>query len=201
MLLETRQNIYVWRAGRFTGLEPVPGSLNTLARDLNNRGVALGIAGIAAGSQPVVWQTDGSVLELAIPQGAVSAFAEAINDHDVAVGGTFIQHPEAVLWQDRAPTILRSLNPADGAEAADVNNREVVVGRSFAEGTTVATLWRHRSPVDLNTRIARNDPARPFVQLKWAVLINDRGQIVARARDSRDADQDITSFYMLTPRR
>lgn len=165
------------------------------------RGVAVGNAGIPSGSQPVLWQQDGSVHQLAIPEGAVSAGAEAINDNDIAVGESFIQHSEAVLWQELVPTLLPLLNATDGADAADVNNREVVAGRSFTAAGTIATIWRHRLPVDLNTLIASDDPARPFVRLTWAVKINNRGQILAQAQDSRDAGQELTSFHLLTPRR
>jgi hypothetical protein len=201
VLLGTFESNYVWRAGSLLPLESLPGSPSTLSIDMNNHGIAVGNAGIPSGSQPVIWQEDGSVRQLPIPQGAVSAGVEAINDHGIAVGESVIQHSEAVLWQELMPTLLPALNATNGADAADVNNHEVVAGRSFTATGSIATIWRHRLPVDLNTRIASNDPARPFVHLEWAVKINNRGQILARAQDSRDAGQDLASWYLLTPRR
>jgi hypothetical protein len=201
VLVRTLDNNYIWRAGSLRRLESVLGGRRISSIDMNNHGVAVGNAPIMSGSQPVLWQQDGSLQQLAIPDGAASAGVEAINDQDIAVGESFIQHSQAVLWQELVPTLLPPLNATVGADAADVNNHEVVAGRSFTADGTIATIWRHRLPVDLNTLIASDDPARPFVRLTWAVKINNRGQILVKAQDSRVAGQDLINYYLLTPRR
>jgi hypothetical protein len=71
-----------------------------------------------------------------------------------------------------------------------INNRDAIVGRSFTDFTArdmVATIWRRGRPSNLNTQVAADDPAAPFVHLQWALLINDRGQIVVQGpRFTRD---------------
>lgn len=59
-------------------------------------------------------------------------------------------------------------------------------------------VWDGTRGQDLGTLISRQDPVQPFVHLHGAMLINNRGQIVARGVDSRRTDGR-TGWYLLTP--
>jgi uncharacterized membrane protein len=66
------------------------------AHALNNAGQIVG----ALGSDPVLWDIDDSVINLGLPEGASSAWANAINDNGVIVGGATVgSQTVAVLWQ------------------------------------------------------------------------------------------------------
>jgi hypothetical protein len=83
----------------------------------------------------------------------------------------------------------------------DINDARTVVGNTVIlqgeETTSIATLWDDDGEVfDLNALIDPDDPLRPFVTLGAAVLIDDRGEIVARGSDLRDPGLTI---YFLTP--
>ncbi len=85
--------------------------------------------------------------------------------------------------------------------AGDINNDGVIVGTTLVlegeETQNIATLWdKDHKVADLNGLILPRDPLRPFVQLYFATLINDRGEIVA---DGRDLRTGLLTTYFLTP--
>jgi uncharacterized membrane protein len=196
---------FVWRNGQLTLLEPLPGS-GTFWRRLNDRRVIIGTANLPGTSVPVLWQ-DAAVMQIELPEGAVSGIGMDINNRDAAIGNAsfpdipFVQsgYSAGFLWREGQTTELPSPDGRNSNFAWDINNRGVVVGYSFRPSEeTVAVIWPRRGdPVDLNGLIAEDDPLKPFVHLREAKLINDRGVIVANGFDSRNAYS--TSTYLLTP--
>ena len=86
------------------------------------------------------------------------------------------------------------------SQPRDINNRGLVVGSSFKnlQVSDTRTVWGGPRGQDVNTLISRQDPHQPFVSLKVAAHINNRGQIVAQGVDSRQPEGHI-SWYLLTP--
>jgi uncharacterized membrane protein len=196
---------FVWRDGHLTPLEPLPGS-GTFARRLNDRGAIIGTAFLPATSVPVLWQ-DATVMQIELPEGAVSGIGMDINNHGAAIGNAsfpdipFVQsgYSAGFLWREGQATELPSPDGRNSNFAWDINNRGVIVGYSFRPSEeSVAVIWPRRGdPVDLNELIAEDDPLKPFVHLREGSSINDRGVIVASGFDSRN--EYSTSTYLLTP--
>jgi uncharacterized membrane protein len=196
----------VWQRHRLTRLQAPPGDANATARVINNRGDVGGV--ISADTfLPAVWR-HGVLTPLPLPQGASAGFVEDLNDRGIAAGG--VNFPDsfdtgAAIWTRRQAIRLPPLAGKNSAIASAVNDHGIVAGRSFSDfivqSDRVATLWRRASAIDLNTLIASGDPLQPFVELRAGLLINDRGQIVAEGRDSRQANPDDESFYLVTPER
>ena len=83
------------------------------------------------------------------------------------------------------------------AEPRGINNIGEIVGTTFFSDSIIATLWVEGVAVDVNQRIAADDPLRSFVTLETAELINERSEIVATGRDSRTPNR--INVYFLTP--
>ncbi len=195
---------FIWQRGEFgQELEPLPGSQSTTATKMNNRGAVVGTATASASlsTTVVIWE-HGTIMPLAAPSDALFVSGVDINNHGTVLGNAnFADHTQAFIWRDGETTLLPLLGGTTWSDATAINNRDTVTGRSFngIAADSVATIWRRGRPSDLNTQVAADDPAQPFVRLQWGLLINDRGQIVARGRDSRAADPEELSLYLLTP--
>jgi len=202
----------IWRRGVLTRLDPPPGLVGGAGR-LNNRGVAVGsaTAGPGTNSLPLLWQ-DGTVMQIELPPGAIGGSSGDINDHGTVIANAFFPtrvgepfgHVTAYVWKDGEITLLPALTSEhQNSSAGSINNRGVVVGSSGTNpGQTFradATIWRGGRAADLNELIGDEDPLKPFVHLESAELINNRGQIVVRVRDSREPHNSI--IYLLTPER
>jgi hypothetical protein len=95
-----------------------------------------------------------------------------------------------------------------GAPLTAINDRGVAIGStSTIRGESVEeipTVWRNGQAADLNTLICSGDPLQPYVRLAptqqgaAALLINNRGQILATGYDSRSP---WGSYFLLTPKR
>jgi hypothetical protein len=144
-------------------------------------------------------------MEITSPTGALFAHGVDINNHGTVLGNANLpDHTQAFIWKDGETRLLPLLPGTTWSDTTAINNRGAVAGRSFTNFTArdmVATIWRRGRPSDLNTQVAPDDPAAPFVHLQWALLINDRGQIVVQGRDSRATNPDEIGFYLLTPQR
>jgi uncharacterized membrane protein len=196
---------FIWQRGAFIReLEPLPGSERTSAVKMNNRGAVVGTASSIATTTAVIWE-QGTIMPLTPPTDARFTAGADINNHGTVLGNAnFDDHTQAFIWKDGEATLLPLLNGTTWSDANAINNRGVVTGRSFNDftaGGRVATIWRRGQPSDLNTQVATDDPARPFVRLEWGLLINDRGQIVVQGRDSRATDPEEIGYYLLTPQR
>ena len=199
-------NNYVWQNGRFARLEPLPDSSLTRAERINDLGTVAGTAFLpdSGTSVAVLWE-NGTIMPLTSPEGARDVNGIDVNNRGVVLlDALFLDEPvhrSASLWREGVLTELPALPGTNDVELFDLSNRDLVVGRTPTEfgAGSVATLWAHGRVIDLNTRIARDDPLQPFVHLESAEMINDNGWIVARGVDSRDANGRVL-FYLLTPR-
>jgi len=195
----------LWYGGQYSHLDPLPGSTSTSVRRLNDFGVVVGTATSLATDTAVLWQK-GTVMPLPKPQGATRVSGIDISDDGtVVMDATFPAapaHTSVVLWKEGQLTVLKSLPGKPWANSMDISNRNVVVGRSFADPASTsgmtATLWRAGVPTDLNTRVLGADPLKSFVHLQWALHISDWGYIVARGVDARFTDGRV-GIYLLTP--
>jgi uncharacterized membrane protein len=193
---------FIWRRGQLTPLDQLPGMGGTPLR-INDQGVVVGTASAAGDSVPVIWR-NGEVMALPLPEGASGALGRDINDHGtVLVNAGVSQQTVSFLWEDGEYTALPVLQGRSSGVASSLNNSDVAVGSTSGPfGTvTVATAWYGQEVVDLNTMVRANDPLRPHVTLERAILVNDRGEIVAIGQDRRDFDAETpaVSHYLLTP--
>jgi uncharacterized membrane protein len=201
---QSGQQYYIWQRGRVTPLERIP-NRRLEARRINDRGVVVGEAhGAGGSSMPLLWQ-DGAAMLLDLPQGATRASGQDINDHNIAiVNATVSGRFAAYLWHEGEYTALPALQGREQTSTSAINNSSVVVGTSYdaSRNSPTATLWHGSQVADLNTLVRENDPLKPYVQLESALLVNDRGEIVARGIDVRDFDQfdaPAVNHYLLTP--
>jgi len=200
---QTGDEYYIWQGGRVTPLERVP-NRRLEPRRINDRGVVVGDASGGGTYLPLLWQ-DGSAMLLDLPNGATSASGDDINDHNVVIVNALgAQGFAAYLWHDGEYTALPALQGHEETRASAINNSSVVVGSSSdASGASkTATVWYGSQVADLNTLVRANDPLKPYVRLESALLVNDRGEIVARGIDLRDFpqfDAPADNHYLLTP--
>ena len=111
----------------------------------------------------------------------------------------------ALLWQADEVTVLPPLDhpAAIGAIPASINDQGQIVGHThFGSGQSLATLWQDGgAALDLNELVSDDDPAKAFVTLTSAVVINDYGLIVVLGEDSRVpvGQEGREAHYLLTP--
>jgi uncharacterized membrane protein len=195
---------FIWQRGRVTPLDRVP-DRGFRANRINDRGVVVGESFVSGSDAvPLLWQ-DGAAMLLDLPEGATSASGRDINDHNtVLVNAQVSQRSAAYLWDEGLYTALPAVPGREQAHSSGLNNAGVVVGTSFnpAESVGTATVWYGLQAADLNTLVRANDPLKPHVRLQSALLVNDRGEIVARGIDLRDFDElgaPADNHYLLTP--
>lgn len=200
---ETGAQYYIWQRGRVTPLERVP-NRGFEARRINDRGVVVGEShGDGGTSMPLLWQA-GAAMLLDLPQGATSASGRDINDHNVVIVNAVVaDRSAAYLWHEGEYTALPSLQGREQTRSSAISNSSVVGTSSDASGASAtATVWHGLQVADLNSLVHANDPLEPYVRLHAALLVNDRGEIVARGMDMRDFDQfgaPADNHYLLTP--
>jgi probable HAF family extracellular repeat protein len=138
--------------------------------------VAISAASFAAPAQAVSDSSDTRqhyYRQIVIDQlpGFQSSSANAVNDRGQVVGGSWTPfgNGHAFLWQRGELTDLGAFQPGDYSDAADINERGDVVGRSAVGYNFHATLWRDGQLVDLGTLNGTRSEA---------TAINNRGQIV-----------------------
>lgn len=184
----------VWQSnGTIRELHPLSGDTVGFAFAINEKGQAVGTSGLCSntsippnnsvyGPHAVLWEADGSPVDLGSLGGALPNVADAINDSGEVVGASQFTdgtiHP--FLWTQA--TGMQDLGILPGAVVTlppcchTINNKGEVVGFSI-DGTTGnmrAVLWQNNGPIDLNTLIATGSPW----SLQAASSINDAGQIV-----------------------
>jgi probable HAF family extracellular repeat protein len=153
----------IWKHGRLSALQLLPGGNNSYALDMNDRGQVVGFADTdvydldcaaakTAGFrfQAVIWEPNGSVRQLAPLDGDTVASAFGINSKGQVVGNSgvcanttpppYVSSAHAVLWErDGTPIDLGSLG---GPVATAINNHGDVSGTSSSgDGLPQAFLW------------------------------------------------------------
>jgi probable HAF family extracellular repeat protein len=190
IIVEAGNGSYLLDGANVQPLEGLPSEAEpTHAVAINERGAIAGNTFTSAGSRAVLWQ-DGAVMDLGVVPGASASFAYALNDRNQVVGIVSIGNAShAMRWSDGVMTLLPRLSPDEAASSpSGINNWGVIVG-----GTTIslpqfhqtATLWFGNHVVELDSLVRADDPLKPFVHLRSAEQINDRGDIVVSGVDSR----------------
>jgi len=179
----------LWNHGTLTLLPGIPGGSFSQPAGINIRGEIVGNSEDASNvANTVLWRH--GVLTVLIK----NSIPGAINDEGQIVG-TLLGSLRPFLWQDGMTTQLPAPpGMAPTGVASGINDWGQIVGSM----SSVAILWQNGTPIDLNTRIARNDPLRRFVYLQGATQINNVGQIVANGTDSRNSAA-VGVWYLLTP--
>lgn len=176
----------VWSPGAAT----VYLGADSSAADLNDVGQVAGRFNEA----PTVWR-NGTPTALSTLNGGY-AVTEAINNAGQVVGWSSTRNGSyhATLWTDTDAIDLGTLGGHSYAHA--VSDEGIVVGESYdADGVLRAFLWDGKVMRDLNSLL---DPA--ISSAGWHLIdaydINERGQIVGRARN---AATGALHSYLLTP--
>jgi len=183
----------VWEPdGQIHQLPPLPGDTISYALGINEEGQSVGVSGTcsntnfplylnpsASAAHGVLWDKDGTPIDLGNLGSSTFTVPAAINDRGVVVGASKIAdgtvHP--FLWTRE--TGMQDLGEPDGAFATGIpcchtiNNRDEIVGFSLGANGPHAYLWKHGQIIDLNTAI----PADSGWTLLFSESINDRGQI------------------------
>ena len=128
--------------------------------------------------------------------------ARDINNWGDIVGSSFITGAaeRAFLWREgkmkALPLLRRDPRGINSAEA--INDWGQIVGYESNlddPGNQTAVLWQHGRAFPLSKLVKREHAHVTFTS---AVMINNRGQIVAMGFDSRIAEQT-PQVYLLTP--
>ncbi len=191
---------FLWRRTGAIELQGLPGMGAGPVR-INDAGVVVGTASGAGNSVPVIWQ-GGAIMSIGLPDGATGGSGRDINDAGTVALDVTTNAPgnATYLWYEGVFTRLPALDGYPSTSAAAINNAAVVVGA--ATGPTVsdtAIVWTNGEVGDLNALVHPNDPLKPFLILRRALHINDRGEIVVRGIDTRNEPSTV-SHYLLTPR-
>jgi uncharacterized membrane protein len=189
-----------WQSGQVTDLLGLVNPWN-----INDAGDIVGFSYVEDRPRAAVWRA-GVVTPLALLPNALSSQAFDINKDGLIVGtnefappSTATDYSRAFLWQSGSVSELpRVANTHTTTEANGINDRGDVVGRSGASAFS-ATVWLDGAAYDLNQLIAADDPLKPYIKLVEALEINNRGQIIVQATDSRRSGS--FTGYLLTPKR
>jgi probable HAF family extracellular repeat protein len=186
----------IWDRGEVTILPPFG------VRQINDRDVVVGTGSFAPNRlRAVIWQ-EGQLIDLGVPPGFFDSRGRGINNRGQVIGTVEGGLPTSgFLWEDGVMTLLPGLTAETIGVPFSINDVGEIVGNSDLPlgGRAAATLWDDDGQIfDLNKLIRRDDPLRPFVRFSHALLINNRGQIVAIGFDSRDPTR--TGMYLLSPR-
>ncbi len=181
--------------GQIRALQPLPGDTVGVAMWMNDKGQAVGTSGtcdntlpggIIVGPHAVLWDSDGTPIDLGnlggtvdITRMAVGTRGIYINNVGQVVGGSALEGNEtghAFLWtRDSGIKDLGVLSGDLHSDASAINNRGEIVGVSTDPDFNLrAFVWRNGLMTDLNSLAPADSP----LYLMFASGINDRGEIV-----------------------
>ena len=161
--LEVRTRAFLWQNGRKLDLGVLPGTTESSAIAVNERGQVLGSSySTNSGVERAFLRWNGKLVDL----GELRPIA--LNDRGQVIANT-VDDGRAVLWQGGKRIDLGSLGGGSTVAAA-INERGQVVGTSQTKsGASHAFLWQNGKMVDLGTLDGRSS---------GAVAVNERGWIV-----------------------
>ena len=180
-------------------LPGLPGSGGMLGHAMNDRGAVVGQSIVADQNHAVLWRS-GTLTEIGLVPGANSSIALDVNNRtQVIVNGLVNGSSQAYLWQDGTFTKLPDVAPGQvNATAAEgINDWGAIVGLSAVSGAseTVGTLWLKDRAVSIDSLISEGDPLKAFLSVVGGISINERGDILVNAVDSRTGER---AQYLLT---
>lgn len=197
----------MWRNGKTISLGGLFKKDDSVAYDVNDAGVAVGmnLSFETSEFKAVRWK-DGTVAELLPPAGGQSSSVTAINASEVSVGDTYYHNvgSRATAWRGLEPVDLGRFNGNVSTSAMAINASGAVIGNSMDSRTPRYTpiYWASldASPVDLNTLVPAGctDAFGNARALEYATAINDKGVIVAVAHEYREGGRS-TFAFRLTP--
>jgi probable HAF family extracellular repeat protein len=178
----------IWgpQPGEMHELYPLPGDAVGLATAINDEGQAVGTSGPCQSpnyiAHAVLWQKDGTPVDLGNFGGETGNAATAINSRGEIIGfsdlaGDLTGH--AFLWtQDAGLQDLGTLSGDYSSTAWGLNNEGQVVGQSCDQSQNCrAFIWQNGVMTDLNTLISSNSS----LYLTYGLDINDEGEITGQA--------------------
>jgi probable HAF family extracellular repeat protein len=181
---------FLWNHGVMTDLGTLGGTIGN-AQCINRRGQIIGNSDLEgdATTHAFLWQ-NGVMSDLGTLGGDYS-FAFWLNDAGEVAGEAALpdQSHHPVIWEEGRIRDLGTVENDPCGLALGLNARgQVVGGTSDCANFLHAFLWEHGGPIrDLNTLI----PAGSGFQLTFALDINDRGEILAKALpEGGDPNQD-----------
>lgn len=183
--------------GEIRELPPLSGDTISFAFGINDNGEAVGVSGLCSNtnippninpfaSEPhgVLWEKDGTAIDLGNLGSTTFTAPASINDRDQIVGATKVKeqdgsfHVHPFIWTKE--TGMQDLGEPAGAFATGIpcchtiNNSGQIVGFSLGADGPHAYLWEHGEMIDLNTTI----PPNSGWVLQFSYSISDRGEIV-----------------------
>jgi len=174
-------------------LPPLAGDAVSQVLAINDRGQAIGGSGICQSPAPpahaVLWEEDGSVINLGTLGGALNNNAFAINNRSEVVGSYDLSGDatgHAFLWtKDKGMQDLGTLSGDFSSEAFGINQEGQVTGQSCDQnGNCRAFLWQDGVMTDLNSLVCQGTS----LYLLSGYDINDQGEIVGIGFDQNTGD-------------
>ncbi len=180
---------FLWQAGTMQVYDGPSGALNDLGEV---------VSGAILGSNQIL--QGGVVSTLQLVPGRGSTFGLDINNHSQVVGwsqpGGGGGVPSAAFWQSGQTTLLPALEAGVSYYAYSINDSEVIVGFSEDVGVEArALVWLNGTVYALRDLVRAED--RPFVNLRLATRVNNRGQILAVGVDLLNPSS--SGQFLLTP--
>jgi probable HAF family extracellular repeat protein len=190
---------YFIDGGNVEQLPGLPGSGGMLGLALNERGAVVGHSIVDNQNRAVLWQ-NGTLTEIGLAPGADTSIAFDVNNRtQVIVNALAGGNSQAFLWQDGTFTKLPDVVPGQvgSTHAESLNDWGAIVGSSSVAGhdQTVGTLWLKNSAVSIDSLISEADPLKAFLSVVGGISINERGDILVNAVDSRTGE---SAQYLLT---
>ncbi len=182
---------FLWQAGTIQIYDGPSGSINDFGD----------VVGGAVLSSDQIMQ-GGVVTTLEPLPGRGMTLGFDINNHAQVVGWSLPGPPpsigQAFFWQAGEARLLPKLQPSPQTYARSINDSEVIVG--FSEGVGVeatALVWLNGNVYSLTELISPDESLRPYVRLRHAWKVNNRGQILVDGIDVREPD--VFAHFLLTP--
>jgi probable HAF family extracellular repeat protein len=179
---------------------------------MNDKGQAVGASGtcsntqpppIAYGSHAILWEEDGTPVDLGNLGSTAGNVGLAINNRGEVVGASQLRDDSTpfngtvgFLWTRQHGMKNLGTLPGDVASGAvAINDAGEIVGISIdPAGNLRAVYWHNGIPVDLNTQVA----AGSNLYLLWASDINNRGEITGWGVDTSTGE---IHTYLAVPNR
>jgi probable HAF family extracellular repeat protein len=184
----------------------------SLALWMNDKGQAVGASGacsntqpppIAYGSHAILWEADGTPVDLGNLGSTAGNVGLAINNRGEVVGASSLRDDSTpfngfvgFLWTRQHGMKNLGTLPGDVASAAvAINDAGEIVGISTdPAGNLRAVYWHSGVAVDLNAQVA----AGSNLYLLWAAAINNRGEITGWGVDTSTGE---IHTYLAVPNR